>query len=91
MLLCPTIYQPPVGYRREASLVLFFSLSLFINDITDLFDQPATSILFADDIEIYSEIILPTDEIKFQNYLDAVHDWAKTWQIGVYHILNVTF
>ena len=76
-------YLPTTSGVPQGSVIVPLLFSLFMNDTTNLFDQPATSILFADDIKIYFEIIFPTDVMKFQKYLDAVHDWEKTWQIGV--------
>ena len=57
--------------------------TLFINDLTDLFDSSTTSKLFADDIKIYSEISINCNLDMFQIHLDAIHNWAKIWQIGI--------
>ena len=57
--------------------------TLFINDLTDLFDSSTTSKLFADDIKIYSEISISCNLDVFQIHLDAVYNWAKTWQIDI--------
>jgi hypothetical protein len=54
-----------------------------MNDSTDLFDSSTTSKLFADDIKIYSEISINCNLDMFQIHLDAIHNWAKIWQIGI--------
>ena len=67
----------------QGSVIGPLLLTLFINDITDLFDSPTVLALFADDIKIYAEITLPHHLDTFQFHLDAIYSWAKTWQIGI--------
>jgi len=63
-------YLPISSGVPQGSVIGPLLFTLFINDITDLFDSPTKAILFADDIKIYSEIKLPPDAIQFQNYCD---------------------
>jgi len=56
---------------------------LYINDITDLFNDTVSIKLFADDIKIFLEIIDDSDLQKFQNSIDIVSNWAKIWQLNL--------
>jgi len=39
--------------------------------------------LFADDAKIYANIVDVYDVFELQNALDALTDWAKTWQLAI--------
>jgi hypothetical protein len=59
--------------------------NIFINDITDNFDNKVTSKLFADDIKLYTDLSFPNSQIHFQNHLNIISDWSTTWQINISH------
>ena len=61
----------------QGSVIGPLLFTLFINDLTDMFDSSTTSKLFADDIKIYSEISINCNLDMFQIHLDAIHNWAK--------------
>ena len=52
-------YLPISSGVPQGNVIGPLLFTLFINDITDLFDSPTKAILFADGIKIYSEIKLP--------------------------------
>ena len=56
---------------------------LYINDISDHFDQAITAQLFADDLKIYTEFSLHTSTISFQQHLNLIHAWSLTWQLNI--------
>ncbi|MFZ2537931.1 MAG: reverse transcriptase family protein, partial [Oscillospiraceae bacterium] len=56
---------------------------LFINDISDNFDNNVIPKLFADDIKLYTEVTLPSASQNFQILLDYIQNWATLWQIGI--------
>ena len=57
---------------------------LFINDITDLFDGTVNVKLYADDIEIYFEIVHNADVDCLQKDINDLCIWAEKWQQIVY-------
>ena len=52
---------------------------LFINDMPSVLDPSTGCRLFADDCLIYRSIRQPTDQVTFQNDLNALHSWGETW------------
>lgn len=53
---------------------------LFITYINDIVCNLNSKIkLFADDAVMYCEILSSQDEVIFQNDIDSITDWAKTW------------
>ena len=54
---------------------------IYINDVSDLFHDNVSIKLFADDIKIYMEIENNSQTAIFQNYVNAVSDWADKWQL----------
>jgi len=54
---------------------------IYINDVSDLFHDIVSIKLFADDIKIYMEIENNSQTVIFQNYVNAVSDWADKWQL----------
>jgi hypothetical protein len=54
---------------------------LYINDITDSFHEDISIKLFADDLKIYMEIEDNSQSTVFQEYINAVADWADQWQL----------
>ena len=59
--------------------------NIFINDITDNFDHNVQLKLFADDLKLYTDLILPNSEFNFQTHLDIISNWSTTWQINISH------
>ena len=53
---------------------------IYINDVSDLFRDNASIKLFADDIKIYMEIENNSQTVIFQNYINAMSDWADKCQ-----------
>ena len=58
---------------------------LFINDVTDSFQDTISAKLFADDIKIYTTLTHPSDYTSFQSHLDLIHAWSSTWQLPKSH------
>ena len=57
---------------------------LFITYINDLVCNLNSKIkLFADDAVMYREILSSQDEVIFQNDIDSITGWAKTWQMSL--------
>ena len=67
----------------QGSVVGALLFLLFINDISDNFDNSITTKLFADDLKIYTDITFPTSTTSFQNHLNLFHSWSLTWQLGI--------
>ena len=56
---------------------------IYVNDIADLFVNNVAIKLFADDIKIYLEIENESDFDIFQQSINSVSSWAKTWQLNL--------
>ena len=57
---------------------------LFIPYINDIVCNLNSKIkLFADDAVMYREILSSQDEVIFQNDIDSITYWAKTWQMSL--------
>ena len=78
----PHIFRSSAVFHREASLVHFF-FNIFINDITDSFDNKIAAKLFADDIKLYTEITTSDSIFNFQNHLDKISSWSILWQLTI--------
>ena len=46
---------------------------IFINDITDCFDDQVNYKLYADDVKLYSELRSDADSFRFQACLDHIY------------------
>ena len=53
---------------------------LYINDIVYMFADNVAIKLFADDIKIYMEIDDNSQAVEFQDSINCIVNWAKTWQ-----------
>ena len=67
----------------QGSVVGGLLFNLFINDITDQFDNSTTSKIFADDIKIYTEFSTSISPNHLQHHLDLIHQWSITWQLPI--------
>ena len=57
---------------------------LFITYINDIVCNLNCKIkLFADDAVMYPEILSSQDEVIFQNDINSITAWAKTWQMSL--------
>ena len=56
---------------------------IYINDIFTIFDEPITSILYADDLKIYTIIDSTQDTDQMQTCLDNLSSWAEAWQLTI--------
>ena len=52
---------------------------IFVNDIVDLLEKPASLKLFADDIKLYSRIENSHNPIT--KTLEKISDWSRRWQM----------
>ena len=77
---CPVSSGVPQGSVLGPILFL-----LFINDVTDSFQDTISAQLFADDIKIYTTLTHPSDYTSFQSHLDLIHAWSSTWQLPISH------
>ena len=55
----------------------------FINDITRTAVPPTIPKLYADDLKVYSSTINDRDGKQFQETLNKITNWAKTWQLPI--------
>ena len=58
---------------------------LYINDLTDIFTDAVTVKLYADDVKIYSSIIVNENAIgqELQQNLNKLTKWASDWQLPI--------
>ena len=56
---------------------------LFINDLTDTAMPKVSMKLFADDLELYTDLSYPTAQNDFQTQLNLIHSWASSWQVEI--------
>ena len=56
---------------------------LYINDLSNIFDDSVKSKYFADDAKLYSEIKSNADLENFQDNLDRLSKWAESWQLDI--------
>lgn len=56
---------------------------VYINDIFTIFDEPITSMLYADDLKLYTIIDSTHDIDQMQNCLDNLSSWAEAWQLTI--------
>ena len=57
--------------------------NFYINDLTDGFDSSINSILYADDVKIYTEICDQNLLSHLQFHLDFLQTWALKWQLTI--------
>ena len=60
-----------------------FLFITYINDIVCNLYLNSKIKLFADDAVMYREIWSSQVEVTFQNDIDSITDWAKTWQMSL--------
>jgi len=63
------------GVVQGSCLVLL----IYINDITDCFDDKVNCKLYADDVKLYTELRPAADSNCFQVCLDRIYQWSLTW------------
>jgi len=57
---------------------------IFINDLASFLQRYRITLkLFADDAKIHANIVDVCDVFELQNALDALTDWAQTWQLAI--------
>lgn len=56
---------------------------LYINDIFELFGPPVVSMLYADDLKLYSIIESQHDADQIQRCLDSLNEWSIAWQLQI--------
>ena len=78
---CSKLYKVISGVPKGSVLgpVLFL---LFINDMTEIFDDTVTCKLFADDVKIYS-MIDGTIASPLTKAIDSLSAWSKKWQMQI--------
>jgi len=56
---------------------------VFINDISDIFNDQINFSLYADDLKLYSEINTNDDTVQLQKSLCNLEIWCNEWQLSV--------
>ena len=58
---------------------------LYVNDLTDIFTDTVTVKLYADDVKIYSSVIVNEKVIgqELQQNLNKLTKWASDWQLPI--------
>ena len=54
---------------------------LYINDIANMFNNAIESKLYADDLKLYTEIVVEVDNLILQHGLDDLVSWSNKWQL----------
>jgi hypothetical protein len=76
-------FRPVLSGVPQGSVLGPLLFLLYINDITDLFNNKTSIKLFADDIKIYLEIIDRSDFEEFQQCINNVALWSNAWQLSL--------
>jgi len=62
---------------------LLFLIYIYINDITDCFDDKVNCKLYADDVKLYTELRSAADCYCFEDCSDRTYQWSLTWQLRI--------
>ena len=55
---------------------------IFINELIEVLQQYSIKVkLFADDVKLYGRVLNDIDNVKLQSALDALVEWANSWQL----------
>ena len=56
---------------------------IYINDLAECIPTGNNIRLFADDVKLYSEIKCKLDIANFQESIDTLTTWSKSWQLNI--------
>ena len=67
----------------QGSVIGPLLFNLFVNDLTDNLNSSVITKLFADDVEMYSNISHVNSCSDFQSSLNMVKRWSFDWQLQI--------
>jgi len=68
----------------QGSVIGLLMFLIYVNELTDILEKFGVKVkMFADDAKVYLCVIDDTDVARLQQAVDALINWANTWQLSV--------